>query len=295
MKKLVSILFICLSVFNALFAQRLNSKGQQMVSTIKVFGGNGKQMYDFKFYYDEQNRLIKLAKNGNGFDFEIWYNNGTLHKKVEDNMKSGTWDNNQKYEYQLDKNRNIVKKITKCFDYIGANKGIDYERWEYNYTYGYPASDTIYQVVKSEKNYVPIEVKNKKAFPCYEYMEKTIYKFKFECGNEHMFLASQRYSDGRTATFNEKIGGFHHYSSYRNMTNLNMNYVLNLSYFSSEEAECATEWCNHFSYCLPEDTTGDIFVYHFREEEPYALYMVEIFYSSGNLKNTFIIQYVDEK
>ena len=294
MKKFIALLFSIVLSFNALFAQRLNSKGQQMVSSIKVYNNINKHMFTFSFYYDEQNRLVKMTNNGINSNYVIWYENSTLHKKIEGNTK-GKWDDTQKFEYQLDKNRNIIKKITKCFDYIGVNKGIDYERWEYNYTYGYPASDTIYQVVKSERNYIPIEVKNKKALPRYEYIEKTIYKFKFECGNEHMFLASQRYADGRTATFNEKWGGFHRYSSYRNMTNLNMNYVLNYNYLLTEEAECATEWCNHFSYCLPESASGDVFVYHFREEEPYALYMVEIFYSSGNLKNTFIIQYVDEK
>ena len=295
MKKFIALLFSIVLSFNALFAQRLNSKGQQMVSSIKVYNNTNKLKFTFSFYYDEQNRLVKMTNYGCKTNYEIWYANNTLHKKIEGNLKNGTWDSNQKYEYHLDKNRNILKKVTKCYDAIGANKGIDYERWEYNFTYGYPASDTIYQVVKSEQNYVPVEVKNKKTIPRYEYIEKTIYKFKFECGNEHMFLASERYADGRTATFNEKWGGSHQYSSYRNMTNLNMNYVLNLGYITGEYAECATEWCNHFSYCLPEDTTGDIFVYHFREEEPYALYMVEIFYSSGNLKNTFIIQYVDEK
>lgn len=294
MKKIFFCVFLSLMTFTFSFAQRLNSKGQQMVSSIKVLNENGKQIFVYNFYYDNQNRLIKLTQSGNGSDYEIWYSNGTLHKRVENNMKSGTWNANYKYEYKLDENRNLLKKVTKCYDEIGVNKGIGYERWEYNFTYGYPASDTIYQVVKSEQNYVPVEVKNRKAFPHYEEMEKTIYSFKFECGNEHMLLNSQRYADGRTATFNKKWGGFHNYSSYRNMTNLNMNYILNLGYITGEYAECATEWCNHFSFCLPEDITGDEYVYHFREEEPYPLYMVEVFYGDGVLKNTFIIQYVDE-
>lgn len=251
MKKIATILFLSLVILNSSLAQRLNSKGQQMVSSIEVYDDTNKLMFTFSFYYDEQNRLVKMTNYGNSFNYEIWYANGTLHKKIEGNERNGTWSKYEKYIYTLDNKRNILKKVCKGYDY----KMIDYERWDYNYTYGYPASDTIYQVVKSEKNYIPTEVKNGKVVPHYEYMEKTIYNFKFECGNEHMFLAGERYADGRTATFNKKWGGFHNYSPYRNMTNLNMNYVLNYNYLLTEEAECATEWCNHFSFCLPEETT----------------------------------------
>lgn len=287
MKKIISVLFIFTIIFNTVVAQKLNSKGQQMVSSIKVYNGDSKYVYSFSFYYDSNNRLIKLKNDSN---YEIWYENGTLHKKVKD-WQNGGWSKYKKYEYTLDKNRNILKKIYKCYDY----NMVGYERWDYNFTYGYPASDTIYQVVKSEQNYIPVEVKNGKAIPHYEYIEKTTYHFRFECGNEHMIDYSQRDADGSIHIYNQKWGVFHKYTSYRNMTNLNMNYILNLSYMDREYAECATEWCNHFSFCLPDYTDSDYLVYHFRDKEPYALYMVEHFCRNGKLRYTFIINYVDEK
>lgn len=290
MKKLITFLALVVILTTTSFAQRLNSKGQQMVSSIKVYGRDTKLKYTFNFTYDNQNRLVRLTNKGISSDYEIWYADGNLHKKKEGNPKNGEWCKYTKYTYTLDSNRNILKKVFKCYDIYM----VGYERWDYNFTYGYPASDTIYQVVKSEQNYIPAEVKNNKAIPHYEYIEKTYYTFKFECGNEHIINSGQRSADGRTYSLNSEEG-FKNYSSYRNMTNLNLNYVLNIGYISGEYAECATEWCNHFSYCLPEELTGSYYVYHFRDKPPYSLYMAELFHSSGVLDKTFVFKYVDEE
>ena len=69
-KKFIALLFSIVLSFNALFAQRLNSKGQQMVSSIKVYNNINKHMFTFSFYYDEQNRLVKMTNNGLNSNYE---------------------------------------------------------------------------------------------------------------------------------------------------------------------------------------------------------------------------------
>lgn len=289
MKRLISLLFLFIAAFNISFAQRLNNKGQQMVKSIKVYNEENKLKYTYSFFYDEKDKLIKMTNYGSSFNYEIWFENGTFHKKIEGNLKDGTWSKYMKYFYKVDNNRNILKKISKCYDIYM----VGYERWDYDYTYGYPASDTIYQVTKQEISYIPIEVIKGKAVPQYKYTETSYYDFLFECGNEHRFLEGINGMDGRFNSYHKEEGGFENYTSYRNMTNLNMNYVLFLGYMNSEEAECATEWCNHFSFCLPEGIGGNYFEYHFRDKEPYTLYEVDDYYGNGALRWKFVLEYVD--
>lgn len=288
MKTLITFFAIIIAFCNVSYAQRLNGKGQQMVQSIKVYNEN-EELYVYSFYYDAQNRLIKLTNYGNYFNYEIWYENETFHKKIEGNLKDGTWSQYRKYIYEIDSNRNIIKKIDKCYDY----DMIGYERWDYDFTYGYPANDTIYQVVKEEETFIPVMVIKGKPVMSDEYRQTSFYEFSFENGNEHRFWTGQRWSDGRISSFHTEKGGFTSYTSYRNMTNLSMNYVL-WGYLTTEYAECATEWCNHYSYCLPEGMCGNYFVYHFREDEPYSLYEVDDYYGNGVLRYKFVIEYVDE-
>lgn len=291
MKKFLIILFVNLFITNNLvFGQKLNDSGKQMIKTIRVYNGKKAFKYKFDFYYDKQCRLIKFTCNGNStFGFEIWYENGTIHKMVK-SWKDGAWSRNYKYEYSIDSNRHIIKKIMRCYADNGINKGIDYERWDYNFNYDY-STDSIKKIISFERNYVPIKVKDRIAIPQMNNIEKHLYKCSYNCGNQHIFNVGTRLQDGRSYELNSEVGK-NEYSSYCNLTNINFNYILNENYLCTEYMECATEWCNCNSKNFLLEIIGRTFIYYFKNNDT-LLYKVEKCYDTDNIESIFEIEYVE--
>ena len=277
MKKITLLLF-CLMFVSALCAQRLNHQGKKMVRSVTVTRPNDDAVTKYNFYYDSENRLIKVdyLHKGNVFYTNVgWvkdkdyvlrtrmeYKNGRLQRTDYDEY--GKRKSYNFYSYVLDANRYVVERATK--DLSGPKNW--YLKEVSKFTYGHPYKEDIRQIIKETVSSFVVDIVRGKE------IEKEVVGDRYTIWYDVI--------DGNTYYGR---GGDVKYACEYNDLNINV-------YYLCLDIERLTEWYNFYSECLPEKDAYGFYRYYFTDDEPYNLYKIEGLSWGKKVERTYFIDYV---